>query len=261
MKYARLRQICLVAHDLEPPARQLIDSFGLAEAHREPRIEHLGLQNVIIPIGATPVFIEIVAPIRPDTAAGRFLARRGGDAGYMFIADCDDLDAARARSAALGLRTISANEWKDDPPTRSFQLHPRDTGAAIVEIDQHGAGAELFGPYRWAGRDWQGAVRREPVAAVKTVEVQSHRPLELATLWSALFDAALVTDASGDPAFDLDNVRVVFPTAPEGEEETLSALRLDVTDPHLLRARARAAGATFAGDDPVICGVRFAVGG
>jgi hypothetical protein len=259
MSYQRLRQICLVARDLEPPARQLAAAFGLAEAHREPRIEHLGLSNVILPMGETPVFIEIVAPIRAGTAAERHLARRGGDCGYMFIADCDDLDAARSRAQSLGLRVITANDWTDEPPTRSFQLHPRDTGAAIVEIDQHGAGEDLFGPYRWAGPDWRAAVRARPVVAVRGVDVLAHDPQGLARRWAAIFDVE--PDLSGRaPQFALDNVFVRFPRAREDQVETISALHLEVDEPHAMRARARAAGVEFDGDDPRICGVRFVLG-
>ena len=79
----RLRQVALVAKDLEPVRKALEDVFGLKVAYRDPGVGVYGLVNVVMPFGGD--FIEIVQPVAADASAGRYLARRGGDAGYMLI--------------------------------------------------------------------------------------------------------------------------------------------------------------------------------
>jgi hypothetical protein len=46
-------------------------------------VGRFGLTNAVFAVGDT--FVEVVAPTQPDTTAGRYLKRRGGDGGYMAI--------------------------------------------------------------------------------------------------------------------------------------------------------------------------------
>ncbi len=81
--WLRLRQIALVAHKLAPVEEALVDILGIEVCFRDPGIDHFGLENALLPIGNQ--LLEVVAPIREDTAGGRYLERRGGDGGYMVI--------------------------------------------------------------------------------------------------------------------------------------------------------------------------------
>ena len=75
----RLRQICLVAYQLEPVIETLTAVFGLAVGHRDPGLDIFGLENAILPVGNS--FLEVVAPIQEQTAAERYLKRRKGNGG------------------------------------------------------------------------------------------------------------------------------------------------------------------------------------
>jgi hypothetical protein len=99
MLAVRLRQVALVARDLEPVVEAVRHELGLddTEPFRDPGIAAFGLHNAVMEVGDT--FLEVVSPVRPDTTAGRYLERRGGDGGYMVIFQVDDLAAARARIA------------------------------------------------------------------------------------------------------------------------------------------------------------------
>jgi hypothetical protein len=95
----RLRQIALVAHDLEPHAADFKAVLGLNVAYRDPGVAVFGLVNVVMPVGGE--FLEIVQPVKPDASAARYLKRRSGDAGYMVILQDDDALAHRARLEAV----------------------------------------------------------------------------------------------------------------------------------------------------------------
>ena len=56
-----------------------------------------GLENSLLPVGSN--FLEVVAPVKDNTAAGRFLKRRKGDGGYMVICQCDSSETQQARKA------------------------------------------------------------------------------------------------------------------------------------------------------------------
>ena len=106
--WLRLRQICFVAEELAPVEEALMDIFRVKVSHREPNIKRFGLENVLFPFGNQ--FVEVVAPIDANTTAGRYLERRGGEGGYMFITQCDKLAPRRARVESLGIRIVEEME-------------------------------------------------------------------------------------------------------------------------------------------------------
>ena len=79
----RIRQIALVARELEPTVSAICDVLDLEVGFRDPGVKLFGLSNAVIPVGDT--FLEVVSPTKKDTTAGRLLDRRGGDGGYMVI--------------------------------------------------------------------------------------------------------------------------------------------------------------------------------
>ncbi|MGR3566532.1 MAG: hypothetical protein ACU0CN_02170, partial [Pseudooceanicola nanhaiensis] len=89
-----LRQVCLVAGALAPAVSALRDVLGLPVAHVDPAVGKFGLENTLLTLGSQ--FLEVVAPTRAGTAAGRYLDRRGGDGGYMVICQAGDRDAQDA---------------------------------------------------------------------------------------------------------------------------------------------------------------------
>src|SRR3954453_16887385 len=123
----RLRQVALVARDLDSTCAQIERGLGLRDPFHDPGVAEFGLTNSVYEIGDT--FLEVVSPAQEGTTAGRYLERRGGDSGYMVILQSDDLDADRARVADLGIRVV----WKIDlPDIRGTHLHPADVGGAIL---------------------------------------------------------------------------------------------------------------------------------
>ncbi|HEX7966889.1 MAG TPA: VOC family protein, partial [Stellaceae bacterium] len=140
MPYLRLRQLCLVAGKLEPALADLGAIFGLELCYRDGNVAKYGLVNGLFPIGRS--FLEVVAPVAEGTAAGRYLARRGGDGGYMAILDCDDIERRRRHAETIGVRI--ANPLKYETYT-GIQLHPRDTGGALLEFNHTAGGASLDG--------------------------------------------------------------------------------------------------------------------
>ncbi len=182
-QFLRLRQICLAAADLEREAARLREALGIEECYRDPNVAKYGLRNVLFPLGSS--FVEIVSPTGPGTAAGRFLERHGGRHGYMVILDCDDPERYRRRAEALGIRV--ANVIRHDAYF-GVQLHPKDTGAAMIEFNHTEGGADPMGPYAPAGPDWRRAVRTGHVRRLAAVEIECPDPEALCARWAELFE-------------------------------------------------------------------------
>lgn len=251
----RLRQLALVAARLAPAEEALADVFGLTACHRDPAVAEFGLENVLFPLGNQ--FLEIVAPRRPGTAAGRYLERRGGDGGYMVITQCKDHARFRARAARLGVRI--AHEFRLDAFT-NMQLHPRDTGGSFLEIDEQlGDGAEApDGPWAPAGSHPVDDARSQRVTAIAAAEIQADDPHAVAARWSALTGAALATHG-GTPCLGLDDATLRFVPCTDGRPEGLAGLDLVAADPAAVLAAAMARGLAVADGRFELAGMRWSL--
>jgi hypothetical protein len=247
----RLRQIALVARSLSPVIEEIRAVLGLEVATRDPSVSAFGLENAVFPVGHQ--FLEVVAPVREGTAAGRYLDRRGGDGGYMVILQCDDHTARKRRVAELGVRTAFEH---DEPAYHILQLHPRDTGGSFLEIDEQIGGEALDGPWHPAGSKWQSAVRTAVVSAVAAAEIQSSGPQALARRWGEILD--IPTNVEAAPAtLRLDNASLRFVGDHDGRGEGLGGVDLVATDPGRALAAAERLGRRVGEEVVLLCGVRF----
>jgi hypothetical protein len=234
----RMRQICLVARDLSSVVDQLHAVLGLEVCHRDPGVGKYGLENALFPVGDK--FLELVAPVREGTTAGRYLDRRGGDGGYMVITQCDDLAARRKRCETVGIRVASEIGY---PEYRELQLHPRDVGAAMLSFAWQEGAREPGGPWHPAAYDGRVPVKPGLITAMTGAELQSEDPDRLARRWSDVIERP-VRMHDGQRVIALDDATLRFTEATDGRGEGLAGLDLACADP----ARRGLV---------LICGIRF----
>jgi hypothetical protein len=172
----RLRQVALVARDLDGAVHELCSRLGLSVCFHDPGVAMFGLHNALMTIGDQ--FLEVVSPVDDGTTAGRLLDKRGGDGGYMAIYEVDDLDAREVALEQEGVRIV----WRGDlPDIRGRHLHPADVGGAIVSIDQ----PVPNGAWRWAGPDWVAHRDNTVVTAIAGLVVGAKDPAAMRTRWRA----------------------------------------------------------------------------
>jgi len=227
-----LRQVALVAHRLDPEVAEITRVLGLEVGYRDPEVAVFGLENAVMPIGNT--FLEVVSPVRPDTTAGRYLDRRGGDGGYMVIIQVDDLAPHRERVTELGVRIAweaTLGAWS------GIHLHPADVGGAILSFDRTDP------PTEWppAGPDWRDHVRTDVVTEIAGVELQSDDPDRLAERWGQVLDRKV----DGDRTIALDRGALRFVAATDSRPEGVGGVDLVAAD----RSRA--------GECWLLCGTRM----
>ena len=247
--YLRLRQICLVASELEPMIADIAAIMGLAACYRDGNVEKYGLVNALMPVDT--ILLEVVSPFREGTAAGRFLAKTDGRGGYMAIFACEDPDA-RARAAnALGVRTANVITHA---PYHGVQLHPRDCRAAFIEFNHTDGSDDVLGAYPPAGADWQSYIRKDVTQALTGVEMQSPEPAALAAHWGRILGLPVSRGKGGAAELTLPNAVFRFV---EGESEIMSALDFKVADVEDVCEAARARGYDVSDNEFLIGGVKF----
>ncbi|MGH9301019.1 MAG: hypothetical protein ACRD0E_03960 [Acidimicrobiales bacterium] len=183
----RLRQVALAVNDCATVSRQLQEAFGWGEPFHDPGVGAFGLSNSVFAAGDT--FVEVVSPERPETTAGRYIERRGGDSGYMAIFQVADLSVTRQRVAAAGVRVVWSSDHADIAGTH---LHPKDVPGAIVSLDW----AEPPESWRWAGPAWTGRAAPHDSGGVAGLTIEVNDPQVAAERWAIVLGlSAAVSDA------------------------------------------------------------------
>src|SRR5688500_13024477 len=217
----RLRQVALVAADLEAACARIEDELGAHDPFRDPGVAEFGLANAVYELGDT--FLEVVSPAVEGTTAGRYLERRGGDAGYMALFQFAATERTRRRVTAMGLRIV----WQADLPDISgTHVHPQDAGGAIVSFDTPAVPAS----WRWGGPRWIDGVPADAPATprlaglvVRVVDVEAAK-----RAWAGILDASL------------DEHGIRFEAAEDARDEGIAVVEL-----------------ADLGHETTICGVTF----
>lgn len=185
----RLRQVVIAARHLDAVVDELCGALPLQEPFHDEGVGYFGLRNAVFALGDT--FLEVVSPVREDTAAGRLLDRKGQDVcGYMTMFQVPELAPAQSRAAEEGVREVFSVSLKD---IEEVHLHPRDMRGAIVSL----SAPSPAGSWRWGGPGWEA--RSAPLAlagvliAVADPEAVRQRWL---TVIGALPGVGVVPDAA-----------------------------------------------------------------
>jgi methylmalonyl-CoA/ethylmalonyl-CoA epimerase len=106
------------------------DALGMPLVHRET-VHEQGVDAALVDVGDGHV--ELLQPLGPDTAVGKFLARRGPGLHHVAYRVASVEDTLKALSAA-GVRLIDEHPRTGIRGSRVAFLHPSSTGGVLTEI-------------------------------------------------------------------------------------------------------------------------------
>ena len=181
MPLPRLRQLVLAAPRAAPVSAELGRLLG-STPYVDPGVGEFGLENAVHATG--DAFVEVVAPLRDDTAVSRWLTRTGGPGGYMAMFEVVDADAARERLQRLGVRVV----WEVAlPGVVDLHLHPKDTGGALVALDV----VDPPGSWPWGGAGWT----RDHAGGLTGLTVAVGDPAQVCRRWADVLGVEPAGDA------------------------------------------------------------------
>ncbi|HET6570759.1 MAG TPA: methylmalonyl-CoA epimerase [Solirubrobacterales bacterium] len=134
--FGRIDHVGVAVEDLDAAIALYEKSFEMELAHRET-VESQGVEAVLLDVGDGHV--ELLRPLAPDTAVGKFLERKGPGLHHVAYA-VEDIDATLQRLAAAGLELIDQRARVGIRESRVAFLHPRSTGGVLTEIVEPAGG-------------------------------------------------------------------------------------------------------------------------
>jgi methylmalonyl-CoA/ethylmalonyl-CoA epimerase len=128
--FDRIDHIGVAVEDLDSAIALYEQSFEMQLAHRET-VESQGVEAVLLDVGDGHV--ELLRPLGPDTAVGKFISKRGAGLHHVAYA-VTDIDATLESLKESGVELIDDKPRVGIRNSRVAFLHPRSTGSVLTEI-------------------------------------------------------------------------------------------------------------------------------
>jgi methylmalonyl-CoA/ethylmalonyl-CoA epimerase len=128
--FGRIDHIGVAVDDLDGAVALYRDRLGMREQHRET-VEEQGVDAVLLEIGEGHV--ELLAPLGPETAIGRFLERSGPGLHHVAY-QTEDIDSALDSVREAGMRLIDEQPRIGIRGSRVAFVHPKSTGGVLTEL-------------------------------------------------------------------------------------------------------------------------------
>jgi methylmalonyl-CoA epimerase len=134
--FSRVDHIGVAVEDLDAALVLYERDYAMTLVHREV-IEAQGVEAALLDVGENHV--ELLAPLRPDTPVGKYLAKRGPGMHHVAY-QVPDIEAALASLRDAGLRLIDEQPRDGIRDSRVAFLHPATAGGVLTEIVQPAKG-------------------------------------------------------------------------------------------------------------------------
>jgi methylmalonyl-CoA/ethylmalonyl-CoA epimerase len=128
--FGRIDHVGIAVEDLDEAVALYSERLGMPVQHRET-VEQQGVEAVLLGVGES--HIELLRPLGPDTAVGRFLERNGPGMHHVAYGT-DDIESALEAVRAAGLRLIDEEPRTGIRNSRVAFVHPKSTGGVLTEL-------------------------------------------------------------------------------------------------------------------------------
>jgi methylmalonyl-CoA/ethylmalonyl-CoA epimerase len=128
--FGRIDHIGVAVEDLDEAVTLYSERLAMPVQHRET-VQEQGVEAVLLGVGESHV--ELLSPLGPETAVGRFLERNGPGLHHVAYGT-DDIDSALDAVRAAGLRLIDERPRTGIRNSRVAFVHPKSTGGVLTEL-------------------------------------------------------------------------------------------------------------------------------
>ena len=118
--------------DLDAAIAMYETAFGMRCVHTEVN-EEQGVREAMLEVGDSGSYIQLLAPLSPDTTIGKFLDRNGPGIQQMAYR-VDSIDAVSEHLRAQGMRLLYDQPKGGTAGSRVNFVHPKSAGGVLVEL-------------------------------------------------------------------------------------------------------------------------------
>ena len=136
MRITAIDHVGIAVADLDAAIELYEKSFAMTCVHTEVN-EEQGVREAMLAVGDSGSFIQLLAPLNPDTTIGKFLAKSGPGIQQMAYR-VDDLDEVSEHLRSQGMRLLYDAPKTGTAGSKVNFIHPKSSGGVLVELVQPG---------------------------------------------------------------------------------------------------------------------------
>jgi len=150
VRITALDHVGIAVADLDAAIELYERAYGMTCVHTEVNTEQ-GVREAMLAVGDSGSYLQLLAPLSPDSTIGRFLDRSGP--GIQQLAyRVDDLDEVSEHLRAQGMQLLYDAPKTGTAGSRVNFVHPKSTGGVLLELVEPGPdGMAGSGPDGMAG--------------------------------------------------------------------------------------------------------------
>jgi methylmalonyl-CoA/ethylmalonyl-CoA epimerase len=132
--FNRIDHVGIAVRDLDEAIEFYAKTFGMQVVHEEVN-EEQGVREAMLGVGSS--YVQLLAPLSPDSTIGKFLDRSGPGIQQMAYG-VDDIEAVSATLRERGVRLLYDAPKRGTAGSKVNFIHPKDAGGVLVELVQAG---------------------------------------------------------------------------------------------------------------------------
>lgn len=136
MQVTHIDHVGIAVADLDAAIAMYESAFGMRCVHQEVNTEQ-GVREAMLAVGDSGSFLQLLAPLTPDSPIGKFLDRNGP--GIQQLAyRVDSIDEVSAHLRAQGMQLLYDEPKAGTAGSRVNFIHPKSAGGVLVELVEPG---------------------------------------------------------------------------------------------------------------------------
>jgi methylmalonyl-CoA/ethylmalonyl-CoA epimerase len=124
--------------DLDAAIEHYSSAYGMTCVHQEVN-EEQGVREAMMAVGDSGSYLQLLAPLSPDSTIGKFLDKSGPGIQQMAYR-VDDLDEVSDHLRSQGMKLLYDAPKKGTAGSRVNFVHPKCAGGVLVELVEPGPG-------------------------------------------------------------------------------------------------------------------------
>ena len=132
MRITAIDHVGIAVPDLDAAIEHYTSAYGMTCVHQEVN-EEQGVREAMMAVGDSGAFLQLLAPLSPDSTIGKFLDKSGPGIQQMAYR-VDSIDEVSEHLKALGMRLLYDAPKTGTAGSRVNFVHPKSAGGVLVEL-------------------------------------------------------------------------------------------------------------------------------
>ena len=136
MRITAIDHVGIAVPDLDVAIAHYTQAFGMTCVHEEVN-EEQGVREAMMAVGDSGSFLQLLAPLSPESTIGRFLDKSGPGIQQMAYR-VDSIDEVSEHLRGQGMKLLYDAPKKGTAGSRVNFVHPKSAGGVLVELVEPG---------------------------------------------------------------------------------------------------------------------------